>query len=299
MKETVLLTGSGMIAQRLAVKLEENNFIVKFLSRVKRASNYYVWDIDKRLIEKGAFNDVRHIIHLAGAGITDKRWTKKRKTEIVSSRVDSTKLLIETLKNRKIIIKNFLSASAIGYYGAETTENIYTEESFQGNDFLSDVCVQWEKATDLISILDHKCRIIKIRIGVVLSKKGGALEKMTKPIKYYLGAPLSSGRQYIPWIHLDDLCDLIIFSIENNKIRGVYNAVAPEYVNNIELTKTLAQKLKRPIFLPNLPKPILRLIFGEMSMILLGGSRVSSKKIISAGYDFKYKTVSSALENIL
>lgn len=299
MKEVVLITGSGIIAQHLGKMLESHNFSVRYLSRAKKGVNYSVWNLDNNFIEEGAFKNVQHIIHLAGAGITDKRWTKKRKEEIISSRVDSTKLIYKTLKKGNTKIKTFISASAVGYYGAKTTENIYTEKSLQGDDFLGDVCSQWERTVDSIKTLNKHCRIVKIRIAIVLSKKGGALKKMIQPVKFYLGAPLGSGNQYMPWIHIDDLCDIFIFSIKNNEIIGAYNAVAPEHINNSDLTKVIAQKLKKPLFLPNFPSLFLKLIFGKMSIIFLGGSRVSSDKIMNAGFDFKYKTISDALENLL
>lgn len=299
MKEVVLITGSGIIAQRLAKKLEKNNFLVRFLSRSKKNSNYYIWNIKNKIIEKGAFENVRHIIHLAGAGIADKRWSKKRKKEIISSRIDSVILIDKILKERKININTFISASAIGYYGTENTKNVYTESSLNGGDFLSDVCYKWENIVNLMNVSNTNCRIVKIRIGVVLSKQGGALEKMVKPIKYYFGASLGTGKQYMPWIHIDDLCSIFIYSMTNENIRGVYNAIAPEHIKNNKITKIIARKLNKPLFLPNIPSLILKIIFGEMSIILLKGSRVSSKKIINTGYDFKYKTISKAIEDLL
>lgn len=299
MNEIILITGSGMIAQKLAEKLEKNNYTVRFLSRYKKKPNYYTWNIKNKFIENGAFDNISHIIHLAGAGIADKRWSKKRKEEIISSRIDSVTLINQTLKNNKIILKTFISASAIGYYGTKTTQNIYTENDLKGNDFLSKVCYKWENAANTINTFNTNCRIVKIRIGVVLSKKSGALEKMINPIKYYFGAPLGSGKQYMPWIHLDDLCNIFIFSIKNKNVNGVYNAVASEHITNKEFTKIIAKKLKKPLFLPNIPSFFLKLIFGKMSSIILNGSRISSEKIINTGFNFKYKTISNALDNLI
>ena len=299
MKEIVLITGSGMIAQRLTEKLEKNNFSVRFLSRTKKGANYFTWNLNSKFIEEGAFKNVQHIIHLAGANIVDKRWTKKRRSELISSRIDTIQLIKETLKKENVKIKTFISASAIGYYGTDITENIYTEASESGKDFISDLCVEWERMADALTLEHMVNRLIKLRIGIVLSKKGGALEKMSKPIKYYLGAALGSGKQYIPWIHIDDLCDIIMFSILNENMNGIYNAVAPEHISNIDFTKAIAQKIKRPVLLPHVPGYMLRLIFGKMAMILLGGSRVSSKKMMDAGYQFTYKNVSQALDDLL
>lgn len=295
MKEIILITGAnGMVAKRLSEILNKD-YSIKFLTRKKTNYNEYEWNAKKGYIDIRAFQNVKHIIHLAGSGIANKRWSKKRKKTIISSRVNTAKLILETLNNNNIKISSFISASAVGYYGTETTENIYTEESENGNDFLSTVCSKWEQIANKFSEDKISERTVILRIGITLSKKGGALKKMLNPVKLYVGASLGSGKQYLPWIHIDDLCSIIKYSIDNASLNGTYNAVSPEHITNKEFTKTLAKFTNKPILLPNIPDFILKMIFGEVSVLLLKGSRVSSKKIIESGYKFKYPDLIAAL----
>lgn len=298
MKEVILITGSGMIAKRLAEKLVKENYSIRFLSRNKKKNNYFVWDIENNYIEKGAFNNVSHIIHLAGENIVNKRWNSIRKNKIISSRINSSQLILNTLKRQNVKIISFISASAIGYYGAKMTETIYCENDNKGNDFISNVCDKWEITADNFAKFSIADRVVKIRIGIVLSKKGGLLNKMIIPIKYYLGAAIGSGNQYVPWIHIDDLCDIIQYAIKNKEITGVFNAVAPEHITNKELTKVIAKSMNKSILLPNVPGFIIKLIFGEVAILLLGGNRISSKKIRNKGFEFKYPNIAIALKNL-
>ncbi|MDP3353174.1 MAG: TIGR01777 family oxidoreductase [Flavobacteriaceae bacterium] len=298
-KEIVLITGvSGMISKSVAMLLKLNNFEVRFLSRTKKASNQFVWDFSKNYIEPNALTNVQHIIHLAGANISDKRWTKKRKKVILDSRIQSTKLLFEEVQKHQISLKTFISASAVGYYGTTTKDVIFTEESPCGNDFLAQVCILWEKESDLFSTYKNT-RVVKLRFGVVLDSNGGALAKMIKPITMGIGAVLGNGKQYIPWIHIEDLCQLLLYSLNNSNMIGSYNAVAPQHITNKQLTNLLAYKLHKRIWLPKAPSFILKLLFGEMSSIILKGNRVSCEKLLSSKFTFKYPKIDEALDNLL
>lgn len=295
----VLITGgSGMIAQELSSLLEQNGYEVRFLSRSKKTENHYVWKIKSGFIDRAAFKDVNHIIHLAGANISDKRWTKKQKKEILESRTDSTQLLFDTINNHQIKLDTFIATSAVGYYGTQKKDIEFTEDSPVGTDFLATVCNEWERISDNFKLIKNT-RVVTLRLGVVLSKDGGAFEKMTKPILVNVGAALGSGEQYIPWIHLNDLCLFMKYVIENKAIEGIYNVVAPEHITNTEFTNRIAQKLNKKIWLPNIPSFILKLILGEMATIVLNGNKVSSKKLQSTAFEFNYPTVEKALNNLI
>ncbi|WP_300687540.1 TIGR01777 family oxidoreductase [Chryseobacterium sp.] len=299
MKEIVLITGaSGMIARQLAKKIEKE-YELRFLTRKKEHSNEYEWDIRKGTIDEAALDNVSHIIHLAGANISEKRWTEERKKELISSRIDSAALLRTALKKNKIKLKSFISASGINFYGTETTEKIFTENDPPGNDFLSEVVVLWEKAADDFKEQNLAERVVKIRTAVVLSEKEGALKKMVPPIQYYIGSPLGSGKQYMPWIHIEDICSIYELSLKNSLLDGAYNAVSPQHATNKDLTEKIAEVLNKPLWMPNVPAFILKLIFGELASAILEGSRASSKKIRETGFQFQFPDLKEALDNLL
>lgn len=298
-KEVILITGAnGMVARKLS-KTFGKDYSVRFLTRKRANANEYEWNVKEGYIDINAFQNVNHIIHLAGAGIADKRWTKERKKVILSSRVDTAKLILETLKKNEIKITSFISASAIGFYGTETSDKIFTENDKKGNDFLSNVCNNWEQIANEFTVEGLSDRTVIVRIGIVLAKKGGALMKMANPIRLYIGSPLGTGQQYMPWIHIEDLCGIIKHSITYKKMIGVYNAVSPEHIRNHNFTKKIAETIKRPIIFPNIPKSIVKTLFGEMSSILLEGSRISSRKILEAGYQFKFENLEITLNDLL
>ncbi len=299
MKEVVLITGaSGMIAKELARKIRKE-YEIRFLTRKKEHHHEYEWDIRKGSIDDGALENVSHIIHLAGANISEKRWTPERKRELISSRVDSAELLRTALRKNKIKLKSFISASGINFYGTETSEKIYTENDLPGNDFLSEVVVLWERAADDFKEQDLAERVVKIRTAVVLSEKDGALKKMVPPIQYGIGSPLGSGKQYMPWIHIEDICAIYELALKNTTIDGAYNAVSPQHATNKDLTKKIAKVLGKPLFMPNVPGFVLKLIFGELATAILEGSRASSQKIQNAGFHFKFPDLEEALKNLL
>jgi len=291
--EKILITGgTGLVGQNLTKLLLKNGFGVNILTRSPEKNNEFKWDISENYIDKNAFENVTFIIHLAGAGIADERWTEKRKKIIIDSRVYSANLLFEKVKNLKIPLKKFISASATGFYGAITTEKIFIESDASASDFLGSVCQKWEDAAHQFEKLEIPVAIL--RTGIVLSKNGGALEKMKTPII----SPLGSGEQYIPWIHIDDLCEMYTNAVQKESFTGVFNAVADNYQTSKTFSKSLAKSVGR-IYLPiAVPGFLMKLIFGEMAKILLKGSRVSSKKILETGYKFKFPSLNSALKNL-
>jgi len=294
----ILVTGgTGLIGKQLSLRLREKGYNIFILSRSSSDTpNTYYWNIKDGYIEPRAIEEADYIIHLAGAGIADERWTKSRKKELIDSRVKSTKLLFEKITALNPKLKGFITASGIGYYGAITSEKIFIENDVAGTDFLATICKLWEKEAmkfDAINI-----RTVILRTGVVLSKNGGALEKISKPIKLGVGSSLGSGNQYVPWIHITDLCNMYIEAIENTKLHGIYNAVSSEHTTNTELTHSIAESIHKKIRLPNTPKIVLKTLLGKMAVILLEGSRVSSEKISTAGFYFKYATLKEALKDL-
>ncbi len=299
MKDIILITGAGgLIAHELSKKLEKD-FTVRFLTRKKKHSNDFEWNIKNKTIDDTAFEGVSHIIHLAGANISEKRWTDERKKELISSRVDSADLIVKTLQEKKIRLKSFISASGINYYGTKTTDAIFNENNQPGNDFLSEVVVLWERAADQFKEQNLAERVVKIRTAVVLSEKDGALKKMLPPIRMGIGAPLGTGKQYMPWIHIEDICAIYEFALKNDTMDGAFNAVSPQHTTNENLTKKIAEVLKKPLFMPNIPGFVLKLIFGELADALLEGSRASAEKIQNAGFQFKFPDLKKALEHLL
>lgn len=295
MKKVLISGGTGLIGKQLASLLLQHGYEVRLLSRSPKSNaSYptYSWNIEKATIDEKAFENLDYIIHLAGAGIADKRWTKKQKKEIIDSRVASTELLLKTIQRLQIPLKAFVSSSAIGYYGAATNDLIFRESDNPGNDFISHVCQLWEES--IFKFQAKNIRTVAVRIGVVLSKSGGALSKMKTPII----TPLGNGKQYMPWIHIDDLCKLLLKAIEDNAMTGVYNGVAPEHQTNFSFSKTFAKAIKRPFLPIGIPAFVLKLVLGEMSVILLKGSKVSSQKLSDTGFSFSFPYVKSAFSDL-
>ncbi|MEM9297912.1 MAG: TIGR01777 family oxidoreductase [Bacteroidota bacterium] len=301
MSKTVLITGgSGLVGSRITELLLAKGFKVKWLSRrsgKKGEVEVYQWDIEQGTIDVKCLDNTDFIIHLAGTGVADMKWTKDRKKEILESRTHSTQFLKTTLTSNPHSVKAFVSASAIGFYGWNSGGVWKKEESRFGDDFLATVTKAWEAEVDEVEKLG--LRTVKLRIGIVLSEKGGALKEITKPIKLGAGAALGSGDQYMSWIHVDDLSNMFIHALENDKVTGVYNAVGPNPVMNKELSKQSAKVLGKPFFLPNVPGFILKLMLGEMASMVLGGSRVSSEKIEATGFEFAFPELNPALEDLL
>lgn len=294
--EKVLITGgSGLIGRRLSFLLKCRGYEVRILSRSNNPKNNYktfVWNVSEQYINDSAFEGLKHIIHLAGAGIADKRWSEKRKKEIIASRVASTNLLYNTVKRLKTPLNSFISASATGYYGAITSETIFEEKDKPAKDFLGKVCSLWEDS--IFQFNEIKIRTVALRTGIVLSKDGGALKKMKTPIITSLG----NGKQYMPWIHIDDLCELYIKAIEDEQFKGAFNAVSPEHISNLSFSKKISKIFNYPFLALGAPSFILQIVFGEMSTIILNGSRISANKIKQAGFKFKFENLEKALKNL-
>lgn len=300
MPKVLISGGSGVIGKALTAKLLAKGYEVSILSRVKKeipSIKVYSWDIQKNEIEKGAIENADIIIHLAGENIGEKRWTPKRRKILLDSRVNSTQLIFEKVKALNPGLKAFISASATGYYGAVTTEHTFSEEDAAAGDFLGSICKQWEEAAEQFTTLG--IRTVKIRTGIVLTDQGGALHKMVLPVKWGIGSPLSSGKQYMPWIHIEDLCNIYLNAIEKIQMSGAYNAVAPEMLNNFVFTKTLAKAMHKPFFFPNIPSFMLKLLFGNMSVILLEGSKVSPRKLLDSGFEFQFPVLEDAFKSFM
>ena len=298
--DTVLISGgTGLIGRNLAARLKEKGYNAAFLSRnFKPTAGFpaYHWDPDKSEIDSAAISDADYIIHLAGANIGEKRWTKERRKLILESRIRSGDLLLRSLSGNSNKLKAFISASAVGYYGAVTSDKIFCEEDPPCDDFLGETCRKWEQSADRFEQIG--IRTVKIRTGVVLSRHGGALAKMAVPVRMGFGSALGNGKQYIPWIHIEDLCNIYIKALEDSKIEGAYNAVAPDHRTNKDFTRSLAFSMRKPFWFPHIPAIVLKAIFGEMSAVLLKGSRVSSGKIMSAGFSFKFPDLENALNDL-
>ncbi len=299
---TILITGgTGLIGRHLCPKLQEKGYEVLLLSHKKKQNTTfpsYSWDWETQNLPDEAIEAADYIIHLAGANIGDRRWTKKRKQLIVDSRIKTTQLLFNKVKAKNKELKAFISASATGYYGAITSEKVYKETDLSANDFLGKTGAQWEQAADKFS-LELSIRTVKLRTGVVLTKQGGALPKMLIPVKLGFGSAIGNGKQYMPWIHIDDLCNIYIKALEDTQMQGAYNTVAPEHVTNKEFVRTAAEVLKKPFWFPNAPSVFMKILFGEMSDLLLKGSRVSAQKIQNAGYNFLFPDLKTALSDLL
>lgn len=298
----ILITGAtGMIGQQLSSELLKRGYTIHVLSRNNISSplssiQYYKWDLDNNEIDEAAFNGVSTIIHLAGENIGGSRWTKKQKEKIIASRTESIKLIYKKLQtNSTHQVKTVISSSAVGFYG-DRGDTLLTEQSEIGTGFLSETCLHWESSVLDVPLSD--IRVVILRTGLVINKSQGALPQMARLISLGLGSPLGSGKQWMSWIHLEDVISLFIFALENEKIKGVYNMVAPELINNEIFTQTLARELKRKTWLPNVPSFVLKGVLGEKSHLLLDSAKVSSEKIQKAGFIFKYPELKKALQDI-
>ena len=295
-KKILIAGGSGFIGKMLTEHFSANGYAVNILSREPgNRKNFFFWNPAKEEMDDEALRGVSCIINLGGVSIAEKRWTQKRKQEIINSRMQSTDFLFHKLKALKHNVETFISASAVGCYGNRQDE--WVDESFPAaNDFLATCCRYWEESALKISSLN--IRTVIFRIGIVLSKDGGALPVIAMPIKFFIGSPLGSGKQFISWIHHEDLCNLFLKAAEDKSMNGIYNAVAPEPLTNKEFMKTLAQVIHRPFFFPAVPTFLLELILGEKAKTVTDGQRVSCKKILDGKFSFSYPNLEDALKNM-
>lgn len=295
--KTVLVTGgSGYIGSALCDLLNSKGYEVRILTRSKNAELPYpsfYWNYKKREIDPAAVNGCNVIIHLAGAGIADKRWTNARKKELIDSRVESAQFLTEVI-NKTGAIDTFISASGIGFYGMINSDEVFTEESPVHKDFLGNLCLEWESAS--AQGLNEAVRAVQIRTGIVVSNSGGAMDKMKLPIQFGVGAALGSGKQFMPWISLQDLCRVYLNAITNKSYMGPVNAVTPNYISNSDFTKVIAKSMNRMVFLPPVPEFVLKIILGKMSKMLVTGVKIKPKKLQDLGFNFEVKKLENALQ---
>lgn len=304
--QTVLITGgTGLIGKTLTKQLLEKGYKVIILTRSlkEKTSNdnvsYAKWDVAQQTIDVPAIQSADVIIHLAGAGVVDKRWTNTYKKEILNSRTMSSKLIIDTLRNHSNQVKTIISSSAIGWYGPDKEKGRYFIETDEhADDFLGQTCYAWEQSISVASLMN--IRVCKLRTGIVLSHEGGALAEFKKPIHFGIAAILGTGKQMISWIHINDLCRMFIHVIENGDMNGSYNAVSPAPVTNKELTLTLARAMKGRFFIPvHVPAFVLKIVLGESSIEVLKSTTVSDKKIKDAGFTFLYPSIEMAVKDVL
>lgn len=292
--------GSGFIGKKLTHLLLQKGFEVAWLSRTEHHEiekvKIYLWDPFKSELDNTAFLHTDVFINLAGTGIGDARWTKARKEEILNSRTVPQNLLAKRLQEMNYKGVLHIAASAIGYYGARTQDSIFEEKDLPASDFMGSTCKKWEEASAKLNPFFE--RNVVLRLGVVLGKGLGALKKMEPPFKLGLGAALGSGKQYMPWVHHDDVVEVLFSIIQKSVFNGTYNFVAPQHIKNVEFSAALAKALKRPFILPPVPEFVLKMALGEMSQMVLEGSRVSCRKISENGYQFRYPELGEALRNI-
>ncbi len=296
----VLITGgSGLLGKAITNILLKNNYEVVWLSREAGQFNTvkkYKWDIEKQFIDERAFENVQHIIHLAGAGIADKKWTDAYKKEIINSRIKSSELLFTYITKLKLPIKTFVGASAVGYYGALQSEKLITEEEKPYTDFLAQTCVAWEGSYK--PFIEAGIRTPIVRIGVILSTNGGAYKKMLPPFKFNLGCSIGSGKQYFPWIHINDVAKIFMHVLQHSNLNQTYNAVGTELVNMNTFTSQLAKSIGKLKFLPNVPTFILKLAIGKGYVMITEGLKISNQKIKNTGFTFEFEKLSDALKDL-
>jgi uncharacterized protein (TIGR01777 family) len=306
--QTVLITGgTGLVGKALTKQLQERGYEIIILTRklpannplVKNGISYAEWDIHKQTIDIAAVQKADYIIHLAGAGVVDKKWTEAYKKEIQDSRTKSSELIIDTLKNNLNKVKAIVSASAIGLYGPDKFPiKAFVETNTADNSFLGETCRLWEESIEPVQQLGK--RLVKLRTGIVLSNDGGALVEFKKTLQFCLASILGTGTQVVSWVHIEDLCRLYIDAIENNNLHGSYNAVAPMPVTNKELTLTLAKEMRGSYFISaHVPEFILKIMLGDRSIEVLKSATVSCEKIKQTGFTFLYPSIETALEQLV
>lgn len=296
---TVLITGgTGLIGNRLSTLLSQKGYQVRWLSRQENLAAQYPtfgWNIQKDYVNPAVFRPIDHIIHLAGAGIIDKRWSAQRKELIINSRVESTQLLAKCIQNEKITLKSFVGGSAVGYYG-NTAEVINTSKTPTGDDFMAVVCAKWEDSYAAIRALGIRTPIV--RIGVVLSTQGGALAKMLPSYRFRIGSYFGKGNQYYSWIHLDDICNILIHAMENSTMDGVYNGVAPNPTTSKGLAQQIANAKQQKALLVPVPKWLMNIAMGEMSAALYNSTKVAPEELLTTDFSFEHPDLLGALKHL-
>ena len=299
MAKILITGGSGLLGKKISELLLLQNHTPVWLSRQPKTDSpiqQFKWDIDKKFIDPKAFENVDTVIHLAGEGIIDKSWTSERKKELLDSRVKSSELLYESLIKSNTQLNAFVGCSAVGFYGATTSQEIRTELSSAGNDFLADTCVHWENSYN--SFINANIRTSIIRVGIVLSNNAGAYQKMYKPFKFGFGSAVASGKQYFPWIHIHDVANLFLYAALNKSMFGIFNAVASPTPTNKQFSEALSVSFNHKLMLPNVPKFLVKLALGERAITLTEGLQISNEKIKSQGFKFEFDDLPKALLNL-
>ena len=295
-----------MIGNELTKHLSARGYQIMILTREVPGNkshngsvSYAVWDVNKQMIDKEAVQKADFIIHLAGAGVVDKKWTEAYKAEIRNSRTKSSALLIDALRKNENKVQAVISASAIGWYGEDPSlrREGFIESDEHAAGFLGETCKMWEESIEPVT--EFGKRLVKLRLGIVLSNTGGALVEFKRPLHFGIAGILGSGKQVISWIHIDDLCRIFIEAIENTRLSGVYNAVAPKPVTNKVLTLQLAQAMRGKFSIPlHVPGFVLKLMLGTRSIEVLKSTTVSSDKIRKAGFQFNYPSIEEAIKEL-
>lgn len=299
MKKILITGATGMVGKKLYSALKERGYIAHCVVRKKQNifEHEFVWDYENHYLEEGALEGIHSIIHLTGATIA-KRWTTAYKKEIISSRMDSALFIEKKIKEKNIKLQSFISASGINYYGDWNDEKAATEnDEPQKKDFLTEVCRLWEDSANRFEAISE--RIVKLRISPVIYAHGGFLEPLKKLTNLHLASPVGSGKQYFPWIHVDDLVGMLVFALENENMNGPFNACADEVPTNAQLMKTLAKSMDKNYIPIAVPSVVLKLTMGEMSEMILNGVNASNQKIKSKSFIFKYNALDDALKNVV
>lgn len=304
MPDVLITGGTGLVGKNLTTQLISKGYNVIILSRdisksvAEPGVSYATWNIKEQTIDKAAIASADYIIHLTGAGVMDKKWTENYKKEIVESRTKSAELIVKALKENKNKVKAVISASAIGWYGeTKKNEKDFVESDNADAGFLGQTCRLWEESIEPVTTLN--IRLVKLRLGIVLSNDGGALKEFKKPLQFGVAGILGSGDQIVSWIHIDDVCRMFIYAIENETMLGSYNAVAPEPVNNKTLILKLADAMRNKFYVPmHVPEFAIKLMLGERSIEILKSTSVSDEKIKGEGFKFLYPDIDAALKKL-
>jgi uncharacterized protein len=297
MKNILISGSSGLVGTKIINNFSSDTYnFLKLVSSVPKDKQSYQWHHLKGIENPPDFSKIDGVIHLAGAGVIDKAWTIRRKEEILLSRVNGAKFIREAFEKVGKVPDFFITASGIGYFPVDS-EKVFTEEDLPGDSFLSKVCIAWEQEAEAFKALGSKVYVL--RFGSVLAKEKGFLPALLKPINLYAGSTIGSGKQYVPWVHIDDIVNIVRQAVENKLSPNIYNTCAPEMKTMGEINKAIANKAKRPLFLPNVPSFLIRLLFGERADLLLTGIKAQPHNLLEAGFKFKYTKLDDALDDLI